>query len=186
MTPYQIGFLACRILAVYCFVMFSWAVSTAWALGQTASYMREGPGPFIYLIVPLITTGILTLLLWVSAGKFASVFVPEASPQQARSDSSDLAASLFRVIGLFFMVGSLPSALSYLIRSVVHVESEGRLFQYLNELGNEPGLASLFRLIIGAGLFFGFRQLGAMVQKAPDRVLRATSLPDEDPPSQPQ
>lgn len=180
MTPYQIGFLASRIIAVFCLVYaasyFSYAAE--YAFGPTRR--SDPPGMFVYALVPFAVTSLLTVLLWVRAGTLAALFVPE--DKEAGKVTGSLGPSLFRVLGLSFVVsdGAILIQVLYQIFFMNGSDRSWQELRYLLEIYRRPGLAVILEFMIGAVLLVGADRLWKGILKAPSRVWKATSLPDEE------
>ena len=182
MTPYHAGFLASRLLAIVCLI---WAVSAVpgliWYLQDAGRY----DSVFEFSIfVPFVAESLLAIALWTMAGGFARALATttgsDAVPQPSKTDWS---GTLFKLLGAYFLILSIPGVIYWLDSLLVHVS---QLESVLAGTGRFSAERDLTQFALGLVVLLGARKLGHTIAGLPSKIMTATSLPEVDPPDAPQ
>ena len=197
MTKREIGFLACRLLAVYLFMQGIWrlsdAVSSLNFLNYTASSGKlaitfNGGNSDATTIVLMVILRLLPVVLiyagvlglWVFAGEVAKRLF-DGAPAEIEQGTpltmgTDVRAVAFCCLGLFFLVNDFMVVASLLARPVANLLSAS-VTNY-NDYGLPPW-ELVVRISISLWLIFGARGLAGLWRMA-QRNGRSIETVDHD------
>lgn len=205
MTPYQVGFLASRVLAVLCFM---WALDFARGLpsyfellGQTSNESGRGlPAFFVWRYVgfqggAFVLATSIAAILWLRADRAARALCEQETIQTEplRMSTETLALLAFRVLGLYVLVTQLGNFLFTIpngIGSIIDATRHSDLLLIVGDALYYVGswIAYGFALY----LFFGYRRNATFFASSVKRVAGAAqavdrwmTLPEPDDPKEP-
>ncbi|MBI5708663.1 MAG: hypothetical protein HZC36_16895 [Armatimonadetes bacterium] len=183
MSPYQIGFLAARLMSVVCAVMAGRALAYAIALVQGLPGNEMPPSYFLSAVTPFAVDVLLAVGLWVWASTFASVFREKSIESDREATSEDWTTGLLRAVGAYFVVESAGPLVQgiWVAWADARQDPEGQLLNPFWDYFMKPvRIEELVSLLCGLVLLIGARRIWRGISGGASKFWKSTSLPSEE------
>ena len=189
MTPYQVGFLVSRVLAIICALFAAvYAGGLVWIFESIESVNRGRSDQqsaislaiqYTFAALPAAVSFTFAALLWFRARTAARVLVPDIQSSQAEPLTFDRASRLaMRILGLFFIVTRTPDLVNWLLWLVLpdHGRDSLVLERMFSTTEVPYWLGSVVQFIVGLILFIGWDR----IKRLPSAWQRWSSLPESN------
>lgn len=148
LTKYDLALIGIRLLTIYLVLRLisllpSWLMTSSMIVNQS-HFSYPFTFKFLAFFLPLFSL-LIPILLWVLSAKCALFLIREQTPTNdtsTKENRDDLQAILFRVIGIFVLIITIPELITWIyIYYSIYLKS-------MNFFGSSPAASNLIQILL--------------------------------------